>query len=59
MKKIVPVVVIGGVVYLLYKAYNLPQANARPVNRPVTSPPVYDHMYTDAHLTDVSGGQGG
>lgn len=45
--------------YSIYKAYNMPQVRTRPVYQPVKSAETYDHLYTDAHLTDVSGGQGG
>lgn len=48
---------VGG--YALYKACCMPQVRTRPVYQPVRSAEVYDRLYIDAHLTDVSGGQGG
>lgn len=44
---------LAGAAYLVYKAYNMPQVKTRPVYQPVTSPPVYDRLYQDAHLTEV------
>lgn len=56
------VILYGGLVFaawLVVKAYNMPQVQARPVYQRIKSPEVYDRLYTDSHLTDVSGGQGG
>jgi hypothetical protein len=55
VKKVLPWVVLGGAAWLIWKACNLPQASVRPVYKPITSPPVYDHLYQDARMTEVVG----
>jgi len=53
MKKYVPWVVGAAAVWVVWKCCNLPQVKEKPVYKPVTSPPVYDHLYQDARLTEV------
>jgi hypothetical protein len=55
VKKYLPYMLLGGVAFLVWKACNLPQANAQPVYKPITSPPVYDHLYQDARMTEIVG----
>ena len=46
--------------YLLLRSRMPPKASVTNVpHQPIRSPQVYANMYTDSHLTDVSGGQGG
>lgn len=55
------IVGVGAVAaFFLLRSRMPPKASVTNVPHvPIRSPQVYANMYTDSHLTDVSGGQGG